>query len=131
MESEPPNETARKPVPIDLALQCGGSHGAFTWGVLDRLLGERILARLAHSEPLPTRVFLPGQAPAAEGYILMLNERIRAAAAAQGATVVDIEAIVDDLRWDPANFHDCNHLSARGNERAADVWYRTISVKAE
>jgi NTE family protein len=30
----------RKPVPIDLALQGGGSHGAFTWGVLDRLLEE-------------------------------------------------------------------------------------------
>ncbi|MDR2991668.1 MAG: patatin-like phospholipase family protein [Burkholderiaceae bacterium] len=28
------------PVPIDLALQGGGSHGAFTWGVLDRLLQE-------------------------------------------------------------------------------------------
>lgn len=31
------------PKPIDLALQGGGSHGAFTWGVLDRLLtDERI-----------------------------------------------------------------------------------------
>ena len=29
---------ARKPILIDLALQGGGSHGAFTWGVLDRLL---------------------------------------------------------------------------------------------
>ena len=28
------------PLPIDLALQGGGSHGAFTWGVLDRLLEE-------------------------------------------------------------------------------------------
>ena len=28
---------------IDLALQGGGSHGAFTWGVLDRLLEERWL----------------------------------------------------------------------------------------
>jgi NTE family protein len=37
---EPPSETARKPVLIDLALQGGGSHGAFTWGVLDRLLEE-------------------------------------------------------------------------------------------
>ncbi|MGH7066533.1 MAG: patatin-like phospholipase family protein [Acetobacteraceae bacterium] len=27
-------------VPIDLALQGGGAHGAFTWGVLDRLLEE-------------------------------------------------------------------------------------------
>jgi NTE family protein len=31
---------SRKKVPIDLALQGGGSHGAFTWGVLDRLLEE-------------------------------------------------------------------------------------------
>jgi len=31
---------APTPVRIDLALQGGGSHGAFTWGVLDRLLDE-------------------------------------------------------------------------------------------
>lgn len=30
----------RPPVLIDLALQGGGAHGAFTWGVLDRLLEE-------------------------------------------------------------------------------------------
>jgi NTE family protein len=30
----------RDPLLIDLALQGGGSHGAFTWGVLDRLLQE-------------------------------------------------------------------------------------------
>ncbi len=34
------NETTREPVLIDLALQGGGSHGAFTWGVLDRLIEE-------------------------------------------------------------------------------------------
>ena len=34
------NETSREPVLIDLALQGGGSHGAFTWGVLDRLIEE-------------------------------------------------------------------------------------------
>src|SRR5262245_49370849 len=28
------------PLLIDLALQGGGAHGAFTWGVLDRLLEE-------------------------------------------------------------------------------------------
>ena len=36
----------RKPLPehpIDLALQGGGSHGAFTWGVLDRLLEDGTL----------------------------------------------------------------------------------------
>jgi NTE family protein len=30
----------RQPILVDLALQGGGSHGAFTWGVLDRLLEE-------------------------------------------------------------------------------------------
>ncbi len=30
----------RDPILVDLALQGGGSHGAFTWGVLDRVLQE-------------------------------------------------------------------------------------------
>ncbi len=34
---------ARAPLLVDLALQGGGSHGAFTWGVLDRLLEEEWL----------------------------------------------------------------------------------------
>ena len=29
---------------VNLALQGGGSHGAFTWGVLDRLLEEERLS---------------------------------------------------------------------------------------
>src|SRR3974377_278868 len=33
-------EECRTDVLVDLALQGGGSHGAFTWGVLDRLLEE-------------------------------------------------------------------------------------------
>jgi NTE family protein len=36
-------------LPIDLALQGGGSHGAFTWGVLDRLLEEERLKIVAIS----------------------------------------------------------------------------------
>ena len=31
---------AENPLLVDLALQGGGSHGAFTWGVLDRLLED-------------------------------------------------------------------------------------------
>jgi NTE family protein len=38
--SDAPAKPGRDPVLIDLALQGGGSHGAFTWGVLDRLLEE-------------------------------------------------------------------------------------------
>ncbi|MDW6025953.1 patatin-like phospholipase family protein [Mesorhizobium sp. BAC0120] len=30
----------KRPLRVDLALQGGGAHGAFTWGVLDRLLQE-------------------------------------------------------------------------------------------
>ena len=40
MSQETNNDTTRPQVLIDLALQGGGSHGAFTWGVLDRLLEE-------------------------------------------------------------------------------------------
>ena len=32
--------TPSKPLLIDLALQGGGAHGAFTWGVIDRLIEE-------------------------------------------------------------------------------------------
>src|SRR3981081_414748 len=41
METVSSNSSAgvgRESVLVDLALQGGGSHGAFTWGVLDRLL---------------------------------------------------------------------------------------------
>ena len=34
---------SREPILVDLALQGGGAHGAFTWGVLDRLLEENWL----------------------------------------------------------------------------------------
>jgi len=40
----PQKPSAANPLLIDLALQGGGSHGAFTWGVLDRLLEEDWLA---------------------------------------------------------------------------------------
>jgi NTE family protein len=36
----PESRTQRNEVLVDLGLQGGGSHGAFTWGVLDRLLEE-------------------------------------------------------------------------------------------
>ena len=38
--AEAPFPVRSVPVRVDLALQGGGSHGAFTWGVLDRLLEE-------------------------------------------------------------------------------------------
>src|SRR5258708_13712656 len=38
--SDPSASFDRETVLVDRALQGGGSHGAFTWGVLDRLLEE-------------------------------------------------------------------------------------------
>lgn len=40
MSTESGGSVRREPLLVDLALQGGGSHGAFTWGVLDRLLEE-------------------------------------------------------------------------------------------
>lgn len=51
MDSSSKRDAADRPEPssyrvrtINLALQGGGAHGAFTWGVLDRLLDEKELA---------------------------------------------------------------------------------------
>lgn len=35
-----PSSTSDRDILVDLALQGGGAHGAFTWGVLDRILRE-------------------------------------------------------------------------------------------
>ncbi|MBV8259553.1 MAG: patatin-like phospholipase family protein [Paraburkholderia sp.] len=40
MPAEAVTSTRTEPLLVDLALQGGGSHGAYTWGVLDRLLDE-------------------------------------------------------------------------------------------
>jgi NTE family protein len=39
-----PGSAPASAIPVDLALQGGGAHGAFTWGVLDRLLEEPRIA---------------------------------------------------------------------------------------
>jgi NTE family protein len=43
-ESDAPRQHAGAPKKINLALQGGGAHGAFTWGVLDHLLGDERIA---------------------------------------------------------------------------------------
>jgi len=39
-KSKSPRRSRRNPVLVDFALQGGGAHGAFSWGVLDRALEE-------------------------------------------------------------------------------------------
>jgi hypothetical protein len=69
---------------------------------------------------------LPAQAEGAREYIRLLNERIRHAAANQGATVVDVETIAATLAGDISNYVNCNHLSAKGNEAVAGVFREAI-----
>jgi NTE family protein len=52
-QEAPLTSKRRNELAIDLALQGGGSHGAFTWGVLDRLLEERWLRIDGISGPRP------------------------------------------------------------------------------
>src|SRR5215831_13231890 len=42
-KSKSPRSSRRNPVLVDFALQGGGAHGAFTWGVLDRALEEPLM----------------------------------------------------------------------------------------
>lgn len=73
-------------------------------------------------EALPLNVLLPPQAAAANEYIALLNERIRAAADNTGATLVDVEMLNDTLASSAVNYFDCNHLSAEGNTIVADLF---------
>ena len=43
MSTKPAQATARQYRHLNLALQGGGAHGAFTWGVMDRLMGDKRL----------------------------------------------------------------------------------------
>ncbi|MBI4717884.1 MAG: SGNH/GDSL hydrolase family protein [Planctomycetes bacterium] len=83
-----------------------------------------IRSDLQSCDALFLRFIVPAQADRANVYINRLNDRIRSAAADAGATLVDIAAVTD-IAADPANYHDCNHLSTAGNElvaaRFADV----------
>ena len=44
---------------INLALQGGGAHGAFTWGVLDQLLERRAACRRGHFRNVGGRASTP------------------------------------------------------------------------
>jgi len=72
-------------------------------------------------------VLLPAQADNANVYVTMLNDRIRQAAANEGAVLVDVAAQAAALQADPANYFNCNHLSDRGNEIVARVFLDSIN----
>src|SRR6202008_4237076 len=84
--------TERKPVLIDLALQGGGSHGAFTWGVLDRLL----------EEPWLTIAGISGtSAGARNAAVLVYGEQMGGAAGAREALGAFWRRVSDAARYSP------------------------------
>ena len=76
---------------------------------------------------LPLKFILPFQARNANDYLLLLNQRIRRAARRSGAVLVDVANLGDTLTADPANYHNCNHLSAQGNELVAELFAASLS----
>lgn len=80
-------------------------------------------------DPLFLDVLLPGQSANANEYVSLLNDRIRAAAAAQGAVLVDVATLDVELRANGGvNYENCNHLSAAGNEIVAGLWHEVIAA---
>jgi hypothetical protein len=80
----------------------------------------------ARCDSLPLEVILPAQARSANGYVSLLNERIRQAAINRGAALVDITAANDVLQADDSNFVNCNHLSEKGNEIVAHLFFEAL-----
>ena len=78
-------------------------------------------------DALPISVVLPSQARNANAYITRLNERIRKAAANQGAVLVDVAAADGTLRLDKANYFDCDHLSEQGNGIVANLFFQALT----
>lgn len=77
-------------------------------------------------DALPFGTILPLQAANANAYIAMLNDRIRDAASAAGAILVDVEAASAAIEADPANYFNCDHLSAQGNAIVAELFFDAI-----
>ena len=78
-------------------------------------------------DPLLLAILLPPQADVANAYVTRLNERIRTAAINEGAILVDVAAEDATLRGDTANYFNCNHLSAAGNQIVAGLFYTAIT----
>ena len=77
-------------------------------------------------DPLFLDILLPGQAVNANAYVTLLNERIRQAAQNENAMLIDVAAKDPELRGDPGNYYNCNHLSASGNEIVAGLFFEAI-----
>lgn len=111
---------------IEAAITEGQAAGMTVYVATYFFLRETI----APCEPLFLEFILPSQAANANGYISLLNERIRLAATNKGATLVDIASADATIRGDGANFLNCNHLGEKGNAIVAQLFAQALDNKA-
>ncbi len=78
-------------------------------------------------EAMQLDILLPGQAALANEYVALLNNQIQLAALAGGAELVDVSSVAEELASDSSNYENCTHLSEKGNEIAAEVFYEEMS----
>jgi NTE family protein len=110
---------------INLALQGGGSHGAFTWGVLDRLLEDE---RLAIHGLSGTSAGALNAAVLATGYQRAGREGARAALAAFWADVSRSGAIFAPFANSQSQaINDPFRLSRLPGYRMLDAFFRSFS----
>jgi len=91
-------KTAARVKPINLALQGGGAHGAFAWGVLDRLLED---GRLAFEGVSATSAGAMNAAVLAHGLLHGGPEGARAALAGFWRAIADSAALYSPFRQLP------------------------------
>lgn len=109
------------PRPIALALQGGGSHGAFTWGVLDTLLGEKGLAIEALSG---TSAGAINAVALADGWA-KAQEKGGGPADWREAARVSLAGVWDDIgRWGALGALPARFAQALWGSAAASQWAR-------
>ncbi len=70
---------------------------------------------------VPGGVVTAAQTTTINAYQVALNARIRDVAIARDLVLIDVATIGEDLLADCDSYFDCNHLSAAGNARVADL----------
>jgi len=83
-------------------------------------------ASIGNCDPMFLDILLAPQAGNANEYVVLLNKRIRLAVENQSATLVDVAGQAELISQDSDNYFDCNHLSAEGNQIAAEVFLNVI-----
>jgi NTE family protein len=91
-----PRKRRRKPLPLALALQGGGAYGAFTWGVLDRLLEE--------ADRFDVEA-LSGTSAGAVNAVVFASGWIDGGALGARATLHRLWQRIGESAGTPANFH--------------------------